>query len=86
MHKVLDLLDVKEMVKRFLKYFIIGIAIAIVTYVVPQKKLDVQEIGIIALSSATIFAVVDLLIPNIIPMVFNGLGLGIGLELAGLLI
>ena len=86
MPKVLDLLDVKEMVKRFLKYFIIGIAIAIVTYVVPQKKLDVQEIGIIALSSATIFAVVDLLIPNIIPMVFNGLGLGIGWELAGLLI
>lgn len=65
------------------KYLIEGIAIAIVAFLIPQKKPLGSQLFIIALSIALVFAILD----NYSPMVANGVrqgaGIGIGAGLVG---
>jgi hypothetical protein len=86
MPKVLDLFDIKEVIKRIIKYLILGLTISFVAYFIPQKKLDFQEIGMLGIVAATSIAILDAFAPSVGVNARIGAGLGIGLELAGLFI
>lgn len=72
-----------EFVKRLLKYLVEGLVVAIAAYTIPAKKLDLQEVGVIALSAAATFALLDLFAPTISYAARQGAGFGMGANLVG---
>lgn len=77
------MLDLSELVKRAVKYLIEGLMVAIAAYAIPKRKLDVEEIAVIALMAAATFAILDVFIPVMGMRARDGAGLGIGVKLVG---
>jgi hypothetical protein len=75
--------DLQEVVYRFIKYVIEGLAVALVAWLLPSKSLPSEEIILVGLSAAAIFSVLDLLAPSISSTVRGGVGYGFGFRLAG---
>ena len=75
--------DFSEFVKRAIKYMVEGIMVAIAAFAIPKKKLDVEEIIIIALSAAATFSVLDVFVPSMASSARGGAGFGIGANLVG---
>ena len=57
----MDGFTVTELVTRAIKYFLEGLAVALATFIIPQKKLNVEEILAVAVVAAVTFALLDLL-------------------------
>ena len=72
-----------EFVKRLLKYLVEGLVVAIAASTIPKKALDLQEVGVIALSAAATFALLDLFAPTISYAARQGAGFGVGANLVG---
>ena len=72
-----------ELVKRAIKYFVEGIMVAIVAFVIPQKPLKLDEIAIIALMAAATFSILDTFVPSMGASARSGAGFGIGANLVG---
>ena len=53
-------IDVADLVKRLIKYALEGLAVAVACYLLPGKKLRVEEIGTIALTALAVFAILDI--------------------------
>ena len=53
-------LDRYRVVSKAFKYFIFGISVALVVYLVPQKELRVDEVLMIAVYTSIIYAIFDL--------------------------
>jgi hypothetical protein len=77
-------LDVREVTSRAIKYLVEGLAVAAAAYYIPQKKIKLQEIAMIAVTAAASLAVLDLLSPSIGSFARHGAGFGIGASLVGL--
>jgi len=77
-----NFINIAEIVKRLIKYLMMGFAISVVVFCIPKKSLDLEEIVTISLSAASIFCVIDSYIPSISDSTKQGIGLGIGLNLA----
>jgi hypothetical protein len=77
-----NVFDFAELVKRAIKYLVEGLVVAIVAVLVPKKALNVEEIVIIALTAAATFSILDVFIPSIAASTRQGVGLGIGFNLA----
>lgn len=75
--------SVMEFVKRLLKYLVEGLVVAIAASTIPKKSLDIQEVGVIALSAAATFALLDLFAPTISYAARQGAGFGVGANLVG---
>ena len=75
--------DVQEIIKRAIKYLIEGGSVAFVAYAIPKSKLNVEEIVIIALVAAFVFAILDMFAPSIGNAARQGAGFGIGANLVG---
>lgn len=75
--------DSNEMMTRVVKYLLEGLVVGIVAYVLPSKSLSFQEILLLSLTAASIFAVMDLLAPAIGTGARQGVGLGAGFKLVG---
>ena len=75
--------DGSEILVRFFKYAFEGTVVATAAYFIPGKKMDPEEILIIALVAAATFAVLDLFAPAIGASVRTGAGFGIGANLVG---
>lgn len=73
--------DLTELIKRAIKYLIEGLVVAVVATIVPRKPLQVEEIGILALTAAAAFSILDVFIPSMGASARNGAGLGLGLNL-----
>lgn len=71
-------LDLQEIVKKALKYFIEGLAIAIAAFAIPKRQLKLEEIVAIAMSGAATFAVLDMYAPEIATSARTGAGFSIG--------
>jgi hypothetical protein len=69
---------IKNICSRALKYLIEGLAVALAAYYIPKRKMDIEEIITIAIASAAVFAVLDVLAPAIGDSARTGMGLGIG--------
>jgi ABC-type Co2+ transport system permease subunit len=76
-------IDIAELVKRIIKYLVLGFMIAITSYAIPKRSLNVEEIILISLTAAATFSILDTYIPSIGASARNGTGLGIGLKLSG---
>jgi ABC-type Co2+ transport system permease subunit len=76
--------SVQEIIKRIIKYLVEGIMVALVSYAIPKRSLDFEEIILIALTAAATFSVLDTYLPAMGASARNGTGLGIGLGLSGL--
>jgi ABC-type Co2+ transport system permease subunit len=74
--------DFSELVKRIVKYLVMGLVIAVVSIVIPKKTLNVEEIVILALSAAATFSILDVFLPTVSESARNGLGFGVGLGLS----
>jgi len=66
-----------------MKYLIEGLVVGLVAFLLPSKSLAKEECILLALTSAAIFAVLDILAPSISSTVRGGVGYGIGFKLAG---
>ncbi len=75
--------DASEILVRFLKYAFEGVVVAVAAYFIPGRKMDVEEILIIALVAAATFAVLDLFAPSIGQSARMGAGFGMGANLVG---
>jgi hypothetical protein len=75
--------DIQETLQRIMKYLIEGLVIGLVAYLLPSKSLSTEEIIMLALTAASIFALLDVLAPSISSTVRSGVGYGIGFQLAG---
>ena len=79
----MDGFTVTELVTRAIKYFLEGLAVALATFIIPQKKLNVEEILAVAIVAAVTFALLDLLAPSIGLTARQGAGFGLGANLVG---
>lgn len=77
------LFNIYEIFARIIKYLIQGIVIAIVASIMPKSKLDISEIGVLSLTAAATFAILDAFIPSIGDSAKAGVGLATGLHLMG---
>ena len=58
-------------------------AVAVAAYYIPKKKMDIEEIVMIAITAAATFALLDMYAPSIGNAARQGTGFGIGANLAG---
>lgn len=75
--------DAQEMFTRIVKYLMEGLVVGIVASVLPSKSLSLQEVLLLALTAASIFAILDLIAPSIGSSARQGLGLGVGFKMIG---
>jgi len=77
--------DLQEVIKRAVKYLVEGFAVAVAAYYIPKgnKKLEIEEITLIAVTAAATFAVLDMYAPSIGSAARQGTGFGIGANLSG---
>ena len=72
-----------EVVNRVIKYLLEGLAVAAIAIFLPKKTLAMQEILVLGVVAATVFALLDLLSPSIAFTARQGAGFGIGANLVG---
>ena len=56
--------DFGELVRRAIKYFVEGLMVAIAAFVIPQKRLRLDEVALIALTAAATFSILDTYLPS----------------------
>lgn len=76
-------LDLSEILARVIKYIVEGGAVAVAAYFIPRKKMNLQEIIMIALTAAAVFAILDLYAPAVGVATRQGAGFGIGAGVVG---
>ena len=75
--------DLQEVVKRAVKYLVEGGAVAVAAYYIPKRKMNIEEIVMIAITAAATFALLDMYAPSIGNAARQGTGFGIGANLSG---
>lgn len=70
--------DFQEVLKRAMKYFIEGLAVAVAVVVIPSRKLKTEEVLMVATSGAATMAVLDTFVPDVAAGARFGAGFGIG--------
>ncbi len=76
-------IDMSDILTRFIKYALEGLAVAIAAFVLPGKTLKVAEVGMIALVALATFAILDIYAPSVGASARTGAGFGIGANLVG---
>ena len=77
------MLDITELVKRIIKYLVEGLIVSIACFAIPKRSLNLEEIGMIALTAAATFSILDTYIPAMGVTTRSGAGFGIGANLVG---
>ena len=72
-----------ELLKALLKYFLEGLAVAVVTKFIPKGDVSIQEVLLIALTSSVTFFILDMFSPSIGKSARTGAGFGIGAKKVG---
>ena len=75
--------DFSEFIKRVIKYLVEGVMVAVAAFAIPKKKLDIEEIIVIALTAAMTFSILDVFVPSMASSARGGAGFGIGANLVG---
>lgn len=71
-------INFQDILARVIKYLVEGGAVAVAAYLIPKKKLTLQEVIMIALTAAAVFAILDLYAPAVGLASRQGAGFGIG--------
>jgi len=72
-----------EVVNRVVKYLVEGLVIAAIALFLPKQALRMNEVLMLAVTAAAVFAVLDLVSPSIAFTARQGAGFGIGANLVG---
>ena len=75
--------NMSDILTKALKFVIEGFAVAASAFFIPQKKMALQEIAMIGLTAAAVFAILDLFAPAVGAGVRQGAGFGVGSSLVG---
>jgi ABC-type Co2+ transport system permease subunit len=75
--------NLRELMKRVIKYLVEGIMVALAALVIPTQRLNMNEITLLALTAAATFSILDTFIPSMGASTRNGAGLGLGFGLVG---
>ena len=73
----------KELLIRILKYSVEGLVVAFAAFFLPGRRPDVEEVFVIGMIAAAMFAVLDLFAPAVGQSVRQGAGFGMGMNLIG---
>jgi ABC-type Co2+ transport system permease subunit len=76
-------ISVGDLVTRAIKYLLEGLAVAVAAYLIPGKKLRMEEIGTLALTALAVFAILDIYAPSVGSSARTGAGFGLGAGLVG---
>ena len=76
-------LDLGELVRRVVKYLVEGVMVAIAAMAIPKRSLNLEEIGLIALTAAATFSILDTYVPSMAVSARSGAGFGMGANLVG---
>jgi hypothetical protein len=76
-------IDMGDILTRLVKYLLEGLAVAIAAFVLPGKRLNYSEVGMIALVATATFAILDIYAPSVGSSARTGVGFGIGANLVG---
>lgn len=69
--------------QRLVRLVVLGCAIALANHLVAKKKLNVNELVMVGVTSAAVLAVVEVFMPaSTMGSLHNGLGLGLGFKMA----
>lgn len=74
-------INLKEIMKRVIKYLVEGLMVAIAAFAIPQKSLKIDEIALLALVAAATFSILDTFIPVMGTNARTGAAFGIGANL-----
>jgi uncharacterized membrane protein YgaE (UPF0421/DUF939 family) len=75
-------IDFSEILARILKYLLEGLAVGLACYF--TKKLKMDEIVIIAITAAVVFALLDMYTPKVSDATRLGVGIGLGSQFTGI--
>jgi ABC-type Co2+ transport system permease subunit len=78
-----DMVDLKELLKRAVKYLVEGLMVALVAYSIPKRSLNLDEIALIALTAAATFSILDTYVPSMAASARSGAGFGVGANIVG---
>jgi ABC-type Co2+ transport system permease subunit len=81
--RLMNSLDLGELMRRAVKYIVEGIMVAIAAYAIPKKSLHIDEVLLIALTAAATFSILDTYVPSMAVSARSGAGFGIGANLVG---
>jgi hypothetical protein len=73
--------NVREILKRVIKYLVEGLIVAVACFAIPKQSLDIEEIALLALVAAATFSILDTYIPSMGETARSGAGFGIGANL-----
>ena len=75
--------DISEVVTRALKYLLEGLMVAIAAFLIPEKKRQpkMDEVAMLGLTAAAVFAVLDMFARSVGSAAKQGAGFGIGATL-----
>jgi|TARA_B110000971_G_C20002726_1_gene497630 ABC-type Co2+ transport system permease subunit len=83
LQKLMQMLDLGELIRRAVKYLVEGVMVAIAAYAIPKKSLNIDEVALIALTAAATFSILDTYVPSMAVSARSGAGFGIGANLVG---
>jgi hypothetical protein len=72
-----------ELLTRAIKYFLEGLAVAVAMVIIPRKSPNWEEIFVVGLVAAVVFAILDLFSPSVGLTARQGAGFGLGANLVG---
>lgn len=75
--------SLQNLIVKIIKYIIEGLAVAVAAYYIPRTKMDLQDIAVIGVTAAAIFAILDIYSPSTGEAVRFGAGFGIGANTVG---
>ena len=59
------MINIREVIRRLIKYLVLVFVTAFAAYSVPKNKLDVMEVAWIAIIAGIIFTILDITTPSI---------------------
>lgn len=75
--------DFSEFMRKVIKYLILGMCVSVVSALLPKKSMNIEEIVVIGVTAAAIFAILDVFAPSISASAKNGAGFAIGAGMVG---
>ena len=81
--KLTNAIDLGEVLKRAVKYLVEGLAVGAAAYFIPSKTMNMEEVLMIAVTAAAVFALLDMYAPSIGGAMRQGPGFGLGANLVG---
>ncbi|NBV14803.1 MAG: hypothetical protein EBS07_12175 [Sphingobacteriia bacterium] len=76
--------DINEIITRLVKYLVEGLAVGLAAQLIARKgSLKVEEVVLLGLVAAAVFAILDLFAPSVGYTARQGAGFGVGARLVG---